>query len=425
VAAEFRDFFAYLPDHKYLHAPTRALWPASSVNARLPEVDKAPASVFLDRERPIEQLLWHPGEPQLVHGKYAIEGGWEHRGGARAFNLYRPPPLHQSGDPRQAEPWLRHVRRIYPDDAEHILRYLAFKVQRPGEKVNHAVVLGGGQGIGKDTLLEPARYALGAWNVAEVSPVAVLKRFNPWVKCVLAVINEARDLGEADRYAFYEHMKVYLAAPPHVLECDEKYMRQQRVFNVMGVVITTNHKTGGMHLPADDRRHYVAWSEATKEGFDDAYWRGLWDWYSVGGLAHCAAYLRALDLSDFAPKAPPRRTEAWHAIVAADTPSEEMELADVLDDLGRPVVVTGDDIRARAESLGMESLAEQLRGPRNARRIPHQMERVGYVAIHNEAAADRKFKVAGRRRPVYGLRGFGRSEHLSAIEMLPNLSPTA
>jgi hypothetical protein len=43
-------------------------------------------------------------------------------------------------------------------------------VQRPQEKINHALVLGGAQGIGKDTLLEPVKRAVGPWNFEGVSP---------------------------------------------------------------------------------------------------------------------------------------------------------------------------------------------------------------------------------------------------------------
>src|SRR5438309_1075773 len=32
------DFYAYMPMHKYLFAPSRELWPGSSVNARIPPV---------------------------------------------------------------------------------------------------------------------------------------------------------------------------------------------------------------------------------------------------------------------------------------------------------------------------------------------------------------------------------------------------
>ena len=37
--------------------------------------------------------------------------------------------------------------------------------------------------------------------------------------------------------------------------------KEYNVLNLSGVIITTNHKTDGIYLPADDRRHFVAWSE--------------------------------------------------------------------------------------------------------------------------------------------------------------------
>ena len=143
--------------------------------------------------------------------------------------------------------------------------------------------------IGKDTILEPVKHAVGPWNVAEVSPQCLVGRFNGYVKSVLLRVSEARDLGEVNRYAFYEHMKTLTAAPPDVLRCDEKNLREHAVMNVCGVIITTNHKMDGIYLPADDRRHYVAWSEITKDGFASDYWRNLWGWYAGAPfLAPCA-----------------------------------------------------------------------------------------------------------------------------------------
>jgi hypothetical protein len=57
-------------------------------------------------------------------------------------------------------------------------------------------------------------------------------------------------------------MKIYTASPPDVLRVNEKFLREHYVLNCTGVIITTNHRLDGMYLPADDRRHYVAWSEA-------------------------------------------------------------------------------------------------------------------------------------------------------------------
>ena len=46
---------------------------------------------------------------------------------------------------------LDHVKKVYSDDFGHIINFLAHRVQRPQEKINHALLLGGKPGIGKDT----------------------------------------------------------------------------------------------------------------------------------------------------------------------------------------------------------------------------------------------------------------------------------
>ena len=155
---------------------------------------------------------------------------------------------------------------------------------------------------GKDTLLEPVKHAVGPWNFSEVSPQQMLGRFNGFLKSTILRANEARDLGDVDRFAFYDHLKAYTAAPPDVLRVDEKNMREYSVFNVVGLIITSNHKTDGIFLPADDRRHFVAWSDLTKDDFTTDYWNGLWAWYGRGGMGHVATYLRELDIADFDPK---------------------------------------------------------------------------------------------------------------------------
>ena len=86
------------------------------------------------------------------------------------------------GDASKADPWLKHVHKIYPDDADHIIKWLAHRVQRPQEKINHGLVMGGEQGIGKDTLLEPVKQAVGPWNFREVIPANLLGRFNSFAQ---------------------------------------------------------------------------------------------------------------------------------------------------------------------------------------------------------------------------------------------------
>ena len=215
------------------------------------------ASKWLDEYRSVEQMTWAPGEPEIIDGRYLVDGGSIERPGARCSNLYIPPDI-KPGEATEAGPWLDHVKFVYPDDADHLIDWLAYKVQRPQGKINHALVLAGSPGIGKDSILEPVKYAIGPWNFQEVGPKQAYGRFNGFLKATILRISEARDLGEFDRFASYESMKTYIAAPPDVLRCDEKNLREHKILNVCGVVITKNYKTDGIYLPVDDRRHYVA-----------------------------------------------------------------------------------------------------------------------------------------------------------------------
>jgi hypothetical protein len=412
------DFYAHMPSHTYIWAPTGQPWPAVSVNARIPSVEgedgKAmAAAAWLDRHRPVEQMTWAPGEPQFIKGRIVSDGGWIERAGCACFNLYRP-PLVKPGVPEKAQPWVSHVRRVYPYEADHIIAWLAHRVQRPHEKINHAIVLGGNQGIGKDSILEPVKHGVGPWNFAEVSPQHMLGRFNGFVKSVILRVSEARDLGDIDRFAFYDHMKTYTAAPPDVIRVDEKHRQEYAVFNVCGVIITSNHKSDGIYLPADDRRHYVAWSDLTKDDFDEAYWNNLWSWYAAGGQNDVAAYLRTLDLRHFNAKAPPPKTEAFWAIADSNRAPEDAEMADAIEKLGTPKALTINSVK----SCAAEEFRAFLSDRKNSRRIPFRLEECGYEPVRNPAVKDGYWKLPKQRVAIYARRELGIRDRIKAAEEL-------
>lgn len=412
------DFWAYMPAHAYIYVPTRELWPAASINARVAPIDVGAekpikASQWLDQNRAVEQMTWAPGMPMVIEDRLVSGGGWTERPGCRTFNLYAPPaPL--EGDANAAGRWLEHMRRVFPAETDHLVRWLAHRVQRPGEKVNHALVFGGAQGIGKDTILEPVKYAIGPWNFIEVSPPQLLGRFNGFVKSVILRMSEARDLGDIDRYGLYEHLKILTAAPPDVLRVDEKNVREYAAMNVTGVIITTNH-IDGIYLPADDRRHFVAWSELRKEDFSESYWRDLYRWYTAGGIGHVAAYLRTLDLSGFDPKAPPPKTAAFWRVVDAGRAPEDGEMADALDALKNPAAVTVGMLAIYANS---EAFRTWITERKNSRQIPHRMQDAGYIAIRNDGAKDGQWVISGKRQTVYARRDLPIRDQIAAAAAL-------
>lgn len=411
------DFFSLMTIHQYIYRPTRELWPAVSVNARVPPQmdgpDPIPANRWLDRRRAVEQMTWVPGEPEIIRGRLMKQGGWIEQAGASSYNSYHAPTL-KGGDPSKAHLWVTHLKRTFPDSAHHIISWLAHRVQRPGEKLNHALVLGGGMGIGKDTILEPVKHAVGAWNFAEASPTQLLGQFNAFVKSVILRVSEARDLGDVDRYAFHDHTKTLIASPPDALLVNEKNIRAYMVPNVCGVVITTNDKLHGLYLEKDDRRHYVAWSDCTKEQFAKAYWDDFYAWYSQGGLQHVAAYLRDFDISGFLPKAPPPKTTAFWEIVEANSPPEDSDISDVLTELERPAALTLEQLKGPATA----GLRLWLNDIKNRRKVGSRLMHAGYVVVRNENQTDGRWKVAGKNVAVYARSDLPIADRVRAAEHL-------
>jgi Primase C terminal 2 (PriCT-2) len=139
------DFYAYMPTHNYIFVPSREMWPASSVNARLGSVplsnpdgtaavdtegkrEKLGASTWLDQNQPVEQMTWAPGLPMLIRDRLISEGGWIEQPGMACFNLYLPPTI-KPGNAAEAERWLDHIHKVFgQDDAKHIVTFLAHRV---------------------------------------------------------------------------------------------------------------------------------------------------------------------------------------------------------------------------------------------------------------------------------------------------------
>jgi hypothetical protein len=435
-AIELTDFYAHMPSGDFIFTQGRDLWPAKSIDARIRpvktgEVDdqgkpKAiKASAWIARHRPVEQMTWAPGKPQLIEDALVTESGLIHQRGRRVFNLYRPPTI-KHGDPEQAGKWLDHVELVYPEEHRHIVKWLAARVQHPDLKINHGLILGGPPGIGKDTLLHPVAQAIGPWNMSEVSPSQLMGGFNGFIKSVILRVSEAHDLGDVDRYALYDRAKTLLAAPPEVLRVNEKHVREYNVPNVTGVIYTTNYRTECLFLPPDDRRHLATWSERSKEDFSQEYWDDLWHWYAhKQGCEHVAAYLATLNLDGFSLTAPPPKTPAFWSIAHANRSNDDAEFADVVDALFNPIALCVSHVAAKANDIdGYGGLAEWLRDRKNARRVGHRFETAGYVSVHSDTK-DGCWPVNKKRQVIYVLKSLAAGDRKSAAQALANMGSLA
>jgi hypothetical protein len=185
--------------------------------------------------------------------------------------------------------------------------------------------------------------------------------------------------------------------------------------------MTTNNQSDGLYLPADDRRHFVAWSDANRADFDSGYWNRLYGWYANGGAGHVAAYLGTLDLSNFDCKAPPPKTPAFWAIVHASEAPESGELRDIVDHLKAPALTLQSLVTA-ATDLSLYDIANELEDRRNRRSMPHKLERIGYVPVRNPDADDGLFKLAGKRQTVYAIKSLTLAEQIKAARLVSLVS---
>jgi hypothetical protein len=279
------------------------------------------------------------------------------------------------------------------------------------------------------------------------------------MRSVVLRVSEARDLGDVNRYAFYESTKAIMAAPPDVTRVNGKYIPQHYVVNVTGVILTTNYPQDGLYLPPDDRRHYVAGTEVTKDDFEEGFWPEFWEWYRSGGLEDVVAYLAQCNLSKFDPKKPPQKTEAFWRMVDGGMAPEMPELRDVLDRLGEAQIAeaavkaaeaSGKDCSPSEKTTIGKAAVEaakqsgQLRPPaavtlgmvmdailqtggdlyywmkerKNRRAIPHRFESCGYVPVRNSSAESGLWVIAGKRQVVYGRKDVAPAERLAAAEVL-------
>jgi hypothetical protein len=237
----------------------------------------------------------------------------------------RPPAV--AGD---VQPWIAHLERMIPEqrEREHVLNVMAFKVQHPNRKINHAVLHGGNPGSGKDTLWAPFFWAIGGQSLKNVSLVRNEEITSQWgyaLETEVLVINELRQSEAKDRRALENTLKPLIAAPPEFLSVQRKGLAPYDLVNRLQVIAFSNERVA-INLPSDDRRWFVIWSDAPR--MTDESGAAIWAWLESGGKSAVAAWLHARNVAAFNPGATPAMTEAKAIMVEAGMSGAESFLVD-------------------------------------------------------------------------------------------------
>jgi hypothetical protein len=340
-ASWFKRFAYVQPDDSYFDLVERRGIRRPSFNALFRHIRCW--SVHLTqsgKSRAVEASVWYDENRQDLGGRvlqgvaYAPgEGVLMARNGDAFGNRWRDarPQVERGGDPSR---WLEHVERLVPDqlEREHILDTLAFKVQNPGIKINHAILLHGTQGCGKDSLFAPFLWSIGGadqTNVAIVKNEEINRQFEYYLESEVIVFAELYQNENIDRRALENRLKPIIAAPPEFLMMDRKHEHPVEVVNQM-LVLAMSNRRDAIALSKEDRRWFVCWTNAPRMARDDA--DALWDWLlHGGGNAAVAGYLATRDVSAYNPTATPPWTESKALMLGSSRSVAEGWLMEMLE----------------------------------------------------------------------------------------------
>jgi hypothetical protein len=275
--------------------------PCKSIHGKNPKIE---ASVSFDENRQ------KYGAKALVGITYAAgESVIVARDGDLFGNRWRDArPTVAAGD---VTPWMDHCKTLVPDQREldHILNVMAFKLQYPSIKINHAVLHGGDQGSGKDTMWAPFIWAVCGPHLKNrglLDNDTMSSQFGYALESEILILNELKEPDAKERRALANKLKPIIAAPPEMLTVNRKGLHPYQMANRVFVLAFSNDPVP-ISLDSQDRRWMCIWSHAPRMAADAA--AKMWDWYKAGGFAAVGAWLMARDVSAFNPGAAPMMTE--------------------------------------------------------------------------------------------------------------------
>jgi hypothetical protein len=207
--------------------------------------------------------------------------------------------------------WLDHCRELVPEpeELEHLLNIMAFKLQHPELKINHAVLHGGDEGCGKDTMWAPFIWSVCGSHLKNrgiMDNNSINSQWGYQLESEILLINELKEPDASARRQLANQLKPIIAAPPEMLPINRKGLHPYQMANRLFVLAFSNDPVP-ISLASQDRRWFCVWSATGRMDSNKA--KAMWDWYRHGGFESISAWLHARDVSKFNPSASPMMTE--------------------------------------------------------------------------------------------------------------------
>ena len=228
------------------------------------------------------------------------------------LNLWQRPCWNQRSHLPEPRPFLDHLAYLLGDDlpVNHVLDYLAHLVQKPWERVGHALlIVSEAKGIGKSTLGYIMRRLAGEKNSGLAQTKDLKGTFDGWLAGKLVI--QVDEVYESGNWELANRLKPLITEA--TVSVNIKYGPQMQIRNYARFIMFSNH-TAPLNLEEGDRRYFVVNCGAQPK--EDAYYANLYGFIeSVEGMDAIHTYLARRDLSRFNPYARPPLTEAKQSVI--------------------------------------------------------------------------------------------------------------
>lgn len=234
-----------------------------------------------------ERLEFAPAEPELTYDT----------DGCRVLNLWRAPPWKINTALPAPAPLLDHVGYLLDGDSqaiEHVLDFIAHLVQRPQERIAHALLLTSeAKGIGKSSLGKVIRALVGERNSRVAQTKDLKGQFDGWIVGKLVV--QVDEVYEGGNWDLANKLKPLITEPR--VSVNVKYGPQMEIENFARLVLFSNHGAP-INIEEGDRRYFVFKSNAQPR--NDGYYDKLYEFIDDrDGMDAVYTFFSQRDLSRF------------------------------------------------------------------------------------------------------------------------------
>jgi hypothetical protein len=342
------DFYAdmvYIREQNILfNTRTRIFFSPESFQNSYADIDPDARKNALTRGyvKKVDRLDFLPGGPMVFEEDGIVFGNsWINRG----------LPEGEEGD---CSPWLDHIDAMgWGEYKKHLLQWMAFTILHPERKINHIILLGGLEGIGKDFILKPLVMAMGHYTKTIPGSYLTESHNDYMLRTKYLHINET-ELGDHKKASEVSaNIKPLAAAPPDTIPVNPKHLSAIHIRNVVNVSMTTNSRTP-LKISGPSRRLFPIWSDLNVRNEEGdmlpewlEYFDSIWRWMDADGWKYCVHYLRNnVDLSDFSPGQAPPVTEFLKDITNDNKhPAEQTIEAFIKNEIGcfKSDIITAED----------------------------------------------------------------------------------